>query len=201
MFWRTLARLIALAAGLAAGMAVVTAVALAAGLWHTPAPDARPTPRPTVLVSPVPSPTVPPPTPIPQAVQVNGLGELESRLPTLRGKLIQVTIGEQELTQRVSSYLLGEGLPVSDVRVRLRPGQMILTGTLRESVLAVGFTVTGHPDVVDGTLKLRIDSIDPPLAGQIAGIGPGQAIDLPLAFEAQRAVVTEGQMVVTGVVR
>lgn len=208
-FGRSLAKLTALAAGMAAGLVVLVAMMVLGGIWR---PDlaGQPTPHPTTTrqaqrPAPTATPTraAPKPalTPVPSAVRVNSLAEMRERAPSLRGQLVQVVIGEQELSDLAADYLRAQGVPASDVRVRVRPGQMSMTGNVQQSFLAVGFTVNAHPTVVDKALKLTVDSVEPPLVAQFAQVAPGQTIDLPLSFEADSVEMVEGQMVVTGVGR
>jgi len=196
---RPLAKLGAVAGGLVAGLVVV--VAMYGGFLRPSAPSGGPIQQSAVAratYTPTPMPT---PTPVPEAVRVNSLAEMASRAPSLRGKLVRVVVGEQELTDLAAEYLRSQGIPASDVRVRLRPGQMVLTGNLQQGILSLGFTVNGHPTIVDRSLKLTVDSVEPSLVSQFSQVAPGQTIDLPMSFEARSVDVVEGQMIVTGVAR
>ena len=194
---RPLAKLGAVAGGLVAGLVVV--VAMYGGFLRPSAPSGGPIQQSAVArATHTPMPT---PTPVPEAVRVNSLAEMASRAPSLRGKLVRVVVGEQELTDLAAEYLRSQGIPASDVRVRLRPGQMVLTGNLQQGILSLGFTVNGHPTIVDRSLKLTVDSVEPSLVSQFSQVAPGQTIDLPMSFEARSVDVVEGQMIVTGVAR
>ena len=196
MFGRCLVRLVVLSIGLAICLAVVVALAVYAGLWYPPALGDRPNREPTPAMSA----RVPPPA---QGVtSVNSLAELSSRSPSLRGQLIRVVIAERELTQEVVNYLATRSdTQVSDVKVRLKPGQVVLTGTARQGVLALSLVVAGHPVIVDGALKLEIDSVEPALVARFSQVAPGETIDLGLSFEARSVEVVDGQLLVTGVVQ
>jgi len=196
---RSLAKLGALAGGLAAGLAVVVAVAMYGDAVRPSAPDGGPIQQSAVaLATRTPTPMA---MPVPEAIRVNSLAEMASRAPPLRGQLVRVVVGEQELTDLTAGYLRSQGIPASDVRVRLRPGRMVLTGNLQQGILSLGFTVDGHPTVVDRSLKLTVDSVEPSLVSQLSPVAPGQTIDLPMSFEARSVDVVEGQMIVTGVAR
>lgn len=139
------------------------------------------------------------PTPPPGVVEVNGLADAQKRAASLRGKQVRVTVGETELGQQASDYLRNQGVDVSNVQVRLHPGQMVMTGTAKQGFISANFTVTGHPVVSGGALKLQVDSVDPSLLAQVAKIGPGQTLDVPVnGFRPQSVQVVEGQMIVTG---
>ena len=192
--------------GISFGIAAVLVVALTIGLLPARGGAvASPTAERTVSTTGAPVAQVPTPTPLPGAVEVNGLAEMQRQAPALRGKLVRVTIGETELTQLAADYLRQsgpQGVEITNVRVRLRPGQMVLTGNAKQGIVGTDFTVTGHPVVSNGGVQLVIDTVEPALLSRIGGIAPGQSIAVPISsFEARSVDIVEGQMVVTGTVK
>jgi hypothetical protein len=183
--------------GVALGVVAVVVVASVIGLLPASG-SVGSTPRTTSTVAVVAT-SVPTPTPPPGVVEINGIGDAQRRAASLRGKQVRVTIGETELAQLASDYLRQQGIDVSNVQVRLHPGQLVMTGTAKQGIVSVNFTVTGHPIVSNGSLKLQIDSVEPAVLAQVAKVAPGQTIDIPLSgFQAQSAEVVEGQLIVTG---
>ena len=198
--------------GVGFGVAAVVIVVLTIGALPT---QATPTPvattttgrpasttgaQPAPLSTPVAAPTAPA-----GVVEVNGLAEMRQRASSLRGKPVRVTIGESELTELAADYIQRsepQGVDITNVQARLRPGQVILAGNARQAIVGTDFSVTGHPVVSYGGVELRIDSVEPSLIARLGGIAPGQGIAVPISnFEARSVDVVEGQMVVTGTVK
>ena len=96
---------------------------------------------------------------------------------------------ETSLNADITEYLKSssQGLVVSDTKVRMQAGRVTLTGSVRQGVLATDFTLTGHPAIVDGKLKLIVDAIEPTIVGRLSPIQPGQGIDLAANLEARSA--------------
>jgi hypothetical protein len=203
---RGLLRVLVALLGIGFGVAAVVIVALTVGLLPTgggavaTATNAR-----TVSTTGAPPSQVATPTPPAGVVEVNGLAEMQRQAPALRGKLVRVTVGETELNQLTADYLRQNGPPgveITNTRVRLRPGQMVLTGNARQGIVATDFTVIGHPVVTNGAAELQIDSVDPALLSRLGGISPGQLIAIPIqSFESRSVDIVEGQMIVTGTVK
>lgn len=221
MSGRTRARLLALLSGIALGL-IVLVVLLAyladsgdqAGALPDPTPAlaqaTKPAATATAPVRPTPTatPTVaavvkaPTAAPTPGRVRLASLAELASRAPSLSGQRIQVALGEQDLTEQAESYLRAQGgADVSNVSVRIRQDRIVLTGTAREGILGVDFTVTGHPSVQNGALKLVVDSVEPSIVSRFSQVGPGTVIDLGQSFEAESVSLSDGQMTVNGIAR
>jgi len=192
---RGLAKGLALLAGALVGLLVILVLAASFGLWH---PAGNPVSSTPTTASAPPPPT---PTSVPGAVPVGSLAELGDKAASLHGKLIQVVVTDQEMTAEAGPYLSGQSSgAITNVRVTSHPGKLILTGTAKQGILATDFSIVGHPVIVDGVLKLMIDSIDPSMLTLFAPVAVGQTVDLGMTFQAKSAEVGEGRTVVTGVV-
>ncbi len=188
---RTGTRLLAVATGVIAGLVVLAAFASRLGLvGGSDGPALSTISQPT-------------PTPVAAAKRVTSLTALASGSGLRSGDLVELRLGEATLNSDVMGYLRqsAQGVTVSNTSVKLRPGQVILGGSLRQGVLATDFTMTAHPAIQSGHLVLVVDSIEPGLVGQFSPIKVGEGIDLAPNLEAEAVEVVTGLMVVVGVVR
>jgi hypothetical protein len=181
-----------MAIGLVAGLIVLADFADRLDLLGSPTPSA------TSTVA-----RAPTPTPAAGAKVYTSLADLAKSGAGRRGDLVEARLDEASLSRDVGEYLKAnsQGVTVSNSRVRLRPNQVILTGSARQGVLATDFTLTSHPEVRAGQLVLVIDSLEPGVVSRFSTVGPGETIDLAPNLEARSASVVEGLMVVVGVLR
>lgn len=143
------------------------------------------------------------PTPVPGAKRLTSLAALSSGSGLSSGDLVELRLDETSLNRDVTEYLKQsvQGVTVSNTKVQLVPGQVILTGSLRQGVLATEFTMTSYPAIRNGHLVLVIQSIEPGLVGQFSPVKAGDTIELAPNLDAKSVKVVRGLMVVVGVVR
>ncbi len=111
---------------------------------------------------------------------------------------VQLVLSEKEMTSLAATYLQQHSpVPIGDVRVRLHPGQIVVVGTAKAAFIPVSVSVSAHPVVVNGQIKLQIESVEPAHLAKIAGISPGQIVDIPLDLQARSVDVAEGQVQMT----
>ena len=188
---RTGTRLLAVAVGVIAGLIVLGAFARGLGLVGSSG-----APMPSTIAEPT-------PTPVSGARRFTSLAALSGSSGLRSGDLVELRLDETSLNQDVTQYLRqsAQGITVSNTRVQLRSGLIILTGSLRQGVLATEFTMTSHPAIQSGRLLLVVDSIEPGLVGQFSPVKVGDGIELAPNLEARSVKVVNGLMVVVGVAR
>ena len=184
-------RLLAVAIGVIAGLVVLAAFASRLGLVGG---ASSPTPATASGAA---------PASVTGAKRLTSLTALARGDGLSAGDLVEIRLSEASLNQDVTRYLQegAQGVTVSNTKVQLRPGQVIFTGSVRQGVLAIDFTMTAHPAIQNGELVLVVDSIEPALVGQLSPVKPGQTIELAPNLEARTVTVTDGLMTVVGVVK
>lgn len=186
-------RLLAVALGLVAGLIVLAAFASRIGLIGSPAPAAV-----TASASGTTAPTR-----VAAARQLSSLAEFSRATDLRSGQEIEIRLDEASLNRDVTTYLQSSApdVTVTNTQVRLTPGLVVFTGSLRQGVLATGFTLTSYPSARNGQLVLVIQSLEPALVSQFSPVKPGQTIDLAPALQPRSVTVVDGLMVVVGFVR
>jgi hypothetical protein len=188
---RTSGRLLAVAIGVIGGLIVLAAFASRLGLVGSPG-----VPTPSAAAK-------PPPSPLSSATQITSLSALAGGEGPKSGDEVELRLSEESLNQDLTTYLQQnvQGVTISNAKVHLLPGQVILTGSASQGILATDFTITTHPAIQNGQLVLVIDSIEPALVEQFSSTKVGQTIELAPNLNARSVTVSSGLMVVAGTVK
>ncbi len=174
---------------------------VAAGATPTPLPTDTPTP--TATPSPTPSPTPTPtrsPTPVPEAAG----GDEEPA--SLSGQPFRMTLMEAEVNELAQDALATQAnVPVSDVTVRLKDGQIVAGGRVRVAFLTVNAELTGIVPVKNG--KPAPEIVEIKVNGQpISGVLRTQIMNMITPYleqlaQADLAVIVEDVRITPGRIR
>ena len=85
---------------------------------------------------------------------------LPSGVPSATGRLITVTLTEQDLTTAAQGYmpLTVSGITVTDPNIKLEPGRLTLTATGRAFIVGGPIVVVASPLVTNGAAAAKIES-------------------------------------------
>jgi len=161
------------------GVAILIFSLSLAACGGSPEPTPTPTPLPTATPTPTPAPT---PTPKPAVVESGAVGAA-----TAGG--VEIVTTEQQLNEMLQTALATQqDLPLSDVTVRLDPGQIVGAGRLALGFLNANVQLSLGLSAVDGkviptNIEILLDGKPVPalLQSQV------DAMTAPLIEEASRA--------------
>ncbi|HKC91661.1 MAG TPA: LmeA family phospholipid-binding protein [Candidatus Limnocylindria bacterium] len=85
---------------------------------------------------------------------------LPGGVPSATGRLITVTLTEQDLTTAAQGYmpLTVSGITVTDPNIKLEPGRLTLTATGRAFIVGGPIVVVASPLVTNGAAAAKIES-------------------------------------------
>jgi hypothetical protein len=185
-------------------------------LSTTPTPIPTPTPWPTATPTATLWPTATPsPTSTTEAAQARVPATATPTQPVDTGPFT-IEITEQELNSYLKAESFsGDGLTISDVTVSLTPQEAIvnLRATHRDLGISMGVTLYGQPQVIDGTIYLRITRVE--LDDSVRGFTRliaqalveaainqyAQPHGIPITIEGvevEKAELAQGKLIVTG---
>ena len=166
--------------------------------------------RPAAVVAPAVAASPPGAAPDAAAVEAR-LSSTEARIQqdanAGRHEPISVTISDAELNALLADELAKSGsqVPVTDAQAASVPGQVLVTGHVKASVLTAPFSLAAQPQVTNGKAQLRVAGISfgglpvpQAIASQITGAVSSDDLlgNVPLTVTSFRA--EQGQVVLTG---
>ncbi len=194
------------------GVELLREVGLGATATPLPTPTPWPTATPTATLWPTATPS---PTSTTEAAQAAIPATATPTKPIDDGTFT-IEITEEELNDYLSAESFsGDGLTISDVSVSLTPQEAIvnLRATHRDLGVGMGVTLYGQPQVIDGTIYLRITRVE--LDDSVRGFTRliaqalveaainqyAQPHGIPITIEGvvvEEAELAQGKLIVTG---